>query len=133
LQRQFGGIETALESRRTSPQLRAQEADWFFQPRPSLIEANARTLVATLGRTWPNSENEPAAGHDVQRGRGLGQRRRSADNRQGCRGRELHASAALENAGQRYYAVQPRILKDKVVIRADEVEAKLACRICVRS
>ena len=127
------GVEPARASRRAGvvaglgwrpiAQERPEAGGRLVEPFPALLVRHADSLVVAFRRARADAGDHAPIGQHIQRGQRLRQGHRAAQRDQRDRCRELHGAGSFDHRGQRRQAVEPRCLKQEVVIGGDRCEA----------
>ena len=119
-----GRVEAALERWAVGAPEGAQGADRLVETGPTLLEVDVDALVVLLGGARTDRDDQPATGQTVDGGQGLGQRDRSANDREGHGRGQRHGSRVFDHRGQRGGPVEPRHREHQVIVHRQGTEAE---------
>jgi hypothetical protein len=108
------------------PQERAQDGNGFVEPLPALLVGHADGVIVTLRRARTDPRDNPSIGQDIERGERLRQGHGAAQRDKRDRCRQLHGARSFDHGRQGRRAVEPRRLKQEVVIGGNRRKAAFA-------
>jgi hypothetical protein len=117
---------SAGRRRRLLAEERPQRLHRLLEARPALLEGDPHRVVVALRRTRAEARDDAPPREHVQPGERLREGQRAAQRGQRDRRRELHLTGAIDDAGERDRAVEPRCREEEMVVRGDRREPGVA-------